>query len=434
MGFFRHLVIGCGVVFAAFGLVGPQTARADVISDWYEVADTAVLRATRTGPVRTPVTVHARSQVALAMFEAANAIERRYESYFEPRAAASPTASTEAAAAVAAHRVLTTLFPDQGGTFNEALALALDRVPDGPSEDQGMAAGAEAADRVLARGEIRPDVTVTPYQPPTPPGLWTPSVRPVFDSWELAVRPWFLDRADAVRPGPPPALTSARYARDLAEVQRLGSVDSRERQPSQTSSVMIWQSMNMSPTFRQVAALPGRTLLDNARFYALMSMAADDAYLAVTDAKLHYSFWRPIAAIRNAHLDGNEATIPDPDWSPLRTTPLHPEYPCAHCIVSAAYATVAAAEPNARVPEGLVFFDPEIPGVVFILDDFDQYAEQTSLSRIYGGVHYRFSNEAANLMGRRIGELAVGQFLRALPREPAPSGAASASAGSRGGG
>ena len=103
-------------------------------------------------------------------------------------------------------------------------------------------------------------------------------------------------------------------AADLAEVQRLGLIDSRERQPSQTSSVMVWQSMNMSPTFRQVAALPGRTLLDNARFYALMSMAADDAYLAVTDAKLHYSFWRPVAAIRNAHLDGNEATIHDPDW------------------------------------------------------------------------------------------------------------------------
>jgi len=433
MGFFRHLVIGFGVAVAAFGAVSPQAARADVISDWYEVADTAVLRATRSGPARTPTTVHARSQVALAMFEAANAIERRYEAYFEPQPAASSTASTEAAAAAAAHRVLTTLFPDQGATFNEALALALERVPNGLSEDEGVTAGVAAADRVLGRGVLRPDLTVSPYQPPVPPGLWTPSVQPVFDTWELAVRPWFLDRADAVRPGPPPALTSARYARDLAEVQRLGSVDSRERLPSQTSSVMIWQSMNMSPTFRQVAARPGRTLLDNARFYALMSMAADDAYLAVTDAKLHYSFWRPIAAIRNAHLDGNEATIRDPDWFPLRTTPLHPEYPCAHCIVSAAYATVAAAEPNARVPEGLVFFDPEIPGVVFILDDFDQYAEQTSMSRIYGGVHYRFSNEAANLMGRRIGELAVRQFLRPLPRNSTPSGTTSSLAGPGGG-
>jgi glycerol dehydrogenase-like iron-containing ADH family enzyme len=84
MGIFRHLVIGLGVAFAALGVVSPQTAWADVISDWYEVADTAVLRATRTGPARTPVTVHARSQVALAMFEAANTIERRYEAYFEP--------------------------------------------------------------------------------------------------------------------------------------------------------------------------------------------------------------------------------------------------------------------------------------------------------------------------------------------------------------
>jgi hypothetical protein len=416
MRLLQCLVFGGGIALTSLGLFNPGTAQANVISDWYEVADTAVLRSTRTGPSRTPVTVHARSQVALAMFEAANAIEPRFESYFEPRAAASPTASLEAAAAAAAYRVLTSLFPEQGATFNEAFALALDRVPDGPSEDEGVAAGVEAAGLVLARGERLPDVAMSPYEPPTPPGVWTASLQPVFDSWELAMKPWFLNRPDAFRPGPPPGLSSARYARDLEEVQRLGAVHSQERQPAQTSSVMLWQSMNMSPAFRQVSALAGRTLVENARFYALMSMAADDAYLAVTDAKLHYSFWRPIAAIRNAHLDGNEATIRDPDWSPLRTTPIHPEYPCAHCIVSAAYATVAAAEPNARVPGGLVFFDPEIPGVVITLDRFDDYAEQTSMSRIYGGVHYRFSNEVANVMGRRIGELALGQFMRPVDR------------------
>jgi hypothetical protein len=413
----RGLAIVSGLVLLGSSLFGPGPARADVISDWYEVAETAVLRATRTGPARTPTTVRARSQVALAMFEATNSIQPTYEVYLERGAMPEGSASLEAAAATAAHAVLTTLIPDQRATFDEALAVALERVPDGPIQEAGARVGLDAAQRVLARGALRSATNIDPYQPPTPAGAWTPSIQPVFDSWELALRPWFLDRPDALRPGPPPALTSERYARDLAEVQRLGAVDSRDRQPLETSSVMLWQSMNMGPTFRQVANLPGRTLVQNARFYALMSMAADDAHLAVTDAKLHYGFWRPIAAIRNAELDGNPATEPDPDWSPLRKTPLHPEYPCAHCIVSAAYATVASAEPNAAVPGGLIFFDPEIPGIVVILETFDQYAEQTSVSRIHGGVHYRFSNEAANIMGRRIGELAVSRFMRPLDQQ-----------------
>lgn len=400
-------------------MLGPlcASAQADVISDWYEAADSAVLKATRTGPARTERTVRARSQVALAMFEAVNATEPRYESFFQRPPIAPPGASAEAAAAAAAHRVLTSLFPEQRASFDEAYAFTLARVPDGAGERDGVAIGVQNADLVLARAaETVAGVNSAPYNPQVPPGMWTPTLRPVFETWELAQRPWFMTRADQFRPGPPPALSSARYARDLAEVQRLGGVNSTERRPEQTSSVPLWQSMNMSPAFRQVASLPGRTMLANARFYALMSMAADDAYLAVTDAKLHYGFWRPIAAIRNADRDGNRATVADPNWTPLHTTPVHPEYPCAHCIVSAAHAAIAAAEPNATVPNGLAFFDPEMPGVVVVAPDFASYAEQTSVSRIYAGVHYRFSNEAANEMGARIAAHALQNYMRPLTR------------------
>ncbi len=408
----RSIAFIAALTAAAFIAAAP--AQADVISDWYETADAAVVRATRSGPVRTPGTVHARSQVALAMFEATNAIERRFESYLGNAPSAQAGTSPEAAAAAAAHTVLISLFPDQRAAFEEAYAFTLARVPDGAPESNGVALGVRAGELVLARGERIESAHAAQYRPRTIPGVWAPTLRPVFDSWELNMRPWFIDRADQFRPGPPPALTSARYARDVAEVQRLGRIDSIDRRPEQTSSVMLWHSINISPALRQVAALPGRTLAQNARFYALMSMASDDAYLAVTDAKLHYGFWRPIAAIRYADQDGNDATTADPDWEPYRTTPVHPEYPCAHCITGAAHAAVAAAEPNARVPGGLFFFDPEIPGVVVTVEDFDEYSEQMSMSRIYGGVHYRFSVEAADTMGRRIGERAVRNFMRPL--------------------
>jgi hypothetical protein len=401
-------------VLTLVALIAAAPARADVISDWYETADAAVARATRLGPARTLGTVHARSQVALAMFEATNAIEQRFESYLGGVPSPQPGASPEAAAAAAAYTVLISLFPDQRAAFEEAYAFALARVPDGAPESNGVALGVRAGELVLARGERIESAHAAQYRPRTIPGVWAPTLRPVFDSWELTMRPWFMDRADQLRPGPPPALTSARYARDVAEVQRLGRIDSTDRRPEQTSSVMLWQSINISPALRQVAALPGRTLAQNARFYALMSMASDDAYLAVTDAKLHYGFWRPIAAIRYADQDGNDITTADPDWEPYRTTPVHPEYPCAHCITGAAHAAVAAAEPNARVPGGLFFFDPEIPGVVVTVEDFDEYSEQMSMSRIYGGVHYRFSVEAADTMGRRIGQRAVRNFMRPL--------------------
>lgn len=399
-----------GLVFAATLWASP--VRADVVSDWFEAADVVVARAVRAGPQRSPAFVHVRSQTALAMFEAANAIDRRYESYLGMPAGAR-TAASEAAIAAAAHRVLVALAPSDRASFDAAYAFALARVPDGAAEDQGVAIGVRAGDLVLARGQ-RLSATVEPYRPPVAPGVWSATTAPVFDTWELTMKPWFMTRFDQFRPGPPPELTSERYARDLAEVQRLGAANNSARTPEQTSAVRLWQWMDMTPAFRQVASLPRRTLVQNARFYALMSMAADDAYIAVTDAKLHYSFWRPIFAIRNAGQDGNDATTADPNWSPELPTPIHPEYPCAHCIVAAAYAAVAAEESNARVPGGLVFSDPEMPGIVFVARSFDAYATQTSMSRIYAGAHYRFSNEAAEVMGRQIGAYAVANFMRPL--------------------
>src|SRR4029453_1090123 len=160
-------------------------------------------------------------------------------------------------------------------------------------------------------------------------------------------KPWLLDRADQFRPGPPPTLTSAVWARDYNETKELGGKNSTRRTAEQTAIARFWEA-TLPPIYlgvvRSVATLPGREVTQNARLFAAVTQATDDAYIAIFDAKYHYNFWRPITAIRNGDIDGNDATDRDPAWLPFIDTPMHPEYPCAHCIVSATVATVLLAE------------------------------------------------------------------------------------------
>jgi PAP2 superfamily len=146
---------------------------------------------------------------------------------------------------------------------------------------------------------------------------------------------------------------------------------------------------------------------ESARFMALVAVAAADAYIAVFDAKYHYQFWRPITAIRNGDIDENAATERDAAWQPIDNTPMHPEYPCAHCITSAAVATVAETVlGGADVPE-LTMTSSSAPGVTHRWTNLRAYTDEVSLARIYAGFHYRFSTQVGQEMGRKIAGFVV---------------------------
>ena len=122
---------------------------------------------------------------------------------------------------------------------------------------------------------------------------------------------------------------------------------STERTAEQTAIARFWEATLPAiyhGLVQSLARTPGRDVTQNARLFAAVTQAADDALIAVFDAKYHYGFWRPITAIRNGDIDGNDATERDPAWLPFIDTPLHPEYPCAHCIVAAAVGAVLEAE------------------------------------------------------------------------------------------
>ena len=146
-------------------------------------------------------------------------------------------------------------------------------------------------------------------------------------------------------------------------------------------------------------------LVDCARLYALTAMAASDAFIAVFDGKYAYNLWRPVTAIRNADLTSNPATPREASWLPLGTTPMHPEYPCAHCIVASAVSHVLQSVVGNDVGE-VTLASPTAPGVTRKWTRLQDYGDESS-ARIYAGFHYRFSTEAGKEMGKKIAELAV---------------------------
>ena len=392
-------------------------AAADTVCEWMEFAQ-KIQNAASPMPnaPRNPALERVQTQAALAMFEALNAIDRRYESYLG-MAPADRAASQDAAAAAAAYEVLAAHFPGQKAALEESYAITLASVADERARDSGVAVGKAAAALALKAGGIDPAIAQTPYLPRAQAGIWVPTQLPVLEPHLIAFKPWILDRADSVRPGSPPSLDSEQWVRDYNEVKRVGGKTSKARTPHETLMARYRITPDMMPSYRLAADAPGRSPVQNARMFALNGMIGDDALMAITDAKLHYNFWRPITAIRNGELDQNPATAPDPAWEPLITTPNHPEYPCGHCIFAAATAEYMKAEVGNSPAWGVRVASRSIPNAaVQALPSWGEWARQVSYSRTLGGVHYRFSNEAAEEMGRKIARQAIAKVMRPLPR------------------
>ena len=386
----------------------PPPARADVIIDWNARSD-EIAAQKQVRPVN-----HSRGTAMLhvAMFEAVNAIEGRYLPY-KLTLTADRTASKEAAAASAGHDILLALYPDQQSTLDATLATMLAAVADGEPKAKGIELGKKAAaDLIALRAKDGIDAQES-YRPHTTPGVYVPTVIPLF-STAAAVTPWVMTSGSQFRPAPPPALTSETWTADLNEIRELGRIDSTKRTAEQTTIGRFWfvtGPRSYNPIVRQVAIAKDMDIVDCARLFALTSMAGNDAYIAVFDAKYTYNLWRPLTAIRNADQTNNSATPRDGSWLPLGDTPMHPEYPCAHCINSAAVAAVLQGVAGNEIGE-ISMTSPTAPGVIRKWVRLQDYSDEVSLARIYAGFHYRFSTIVGKEMGKKIGELAVATQMR----------------------
>lgn len=390
----------------AGGLAGPVAA--DVVTDWNEKAVVAAYTARITPDMQ----ARANAMVHLAMFEAINAISPRFTPY-RGQLRAEPGASPVAAGAAAAHHVLVKLFPDQAKDFDAALQTSLASVADGPPKTSGLKLGEQSGAAMLAeRLKDGADAPIT-YRPFTVPGKYVPTPFPASSTWGV-VQPFAIRSGDQFRPPPPVALSSPQWAKDYNEVKSVGGKSGSSRTPEQTDIARFWQltgPATYNPVTRQVSVAKNLDLLDNARLFALSTMACADAAIAVFDAKYAYNFWRPVTAIRNGDIDGNDATQLDAAWEPYISTPMHPEYPCAHCIFQGTAAGVLQALYGDTVPK-FTLSSTAAPGINRSFERLSDYVADVVNGRIYEGVHYRFSGEVGAAMGRNISQYVVQNFLK----------------------
>jgi hypothetical protein len=395
--------------FTLFGvLFAIQVASADVITDWNTTACKIIVD----GRLATPPANRALAIVQTAVYEAANTISARYPAgmlRLEP----APGASIEAAVAAANRATLTNLVPSQKAAIDDAYQAFLARIPDGAAKDAGITVGENAGAALLAISSNDGAMKGESYRPLTTAGVYVPTVTPAVPQWP-GRRPWLMTSPSQFRPGPPPSLDSELWARDYNEIKAIGSKPSTLRTPEQTEIARFWEET--LPTIyygvvRSSTNVPGRDVTQNARLLAAVAQAMDDAIIAVFEAKYHYNFWRPVTAIRNGDIDGNERTERDSSWAPFIETPMHPEYPCAHCIVSGAIGTVLQAEIGSSPMPMLTTTSSTAGGAARSWRSIDDFVQEVANARIYDGVHFRTSTEVGTAMGRKIGTLAVERFM-----------------------
>jgi hypothetical protein len=390
-------------------------AFANVVTDWDEIAVTVIQTPGPVLPVPVDLVFRATSMVHIAMFDAVDCIESRYKPYnmqLEP----SPNTSQDAAAASAAAHVLMKLVPNSN--VDKALADYLSRIPDGSAKDRGIRLGEAVAAKVVEMRSNDGSTARNAYRPITQPGKYIPTAYTV--GWQAAnMKPFVIDNAAQFRPGPPPDLSSDTWARDYNEIKEIGDKYSTKRTPRQTETARLWLAVGpiaYHPWVRQIVTAEGMSVVNSARMMALISVAEADAIQSVYAAKWHYMFWRPMTAIRNGDIDNNAATERDATWEPLDNTPLHPEYPCAHCIVSGAVITVIEKIVGSNdIPE-LTVSTPTAPGVVHHFTKLSDISDEISAARIYAGFHYRNSTIVGTEMGRQIGEYVLANAMQPLER------------------
>ena len=396
-----------------------RTARADVVTDWNDAALNAI-RSERTTP---PQASRALAILHVSIFDAINGFERDFEPFFvkeRPRG----DGSQRAAAAAAAHQVLTSLFQASAASFEALRASWLATIKDGPHKQRGIDWGERVAAQILAwRAGDHSDAIVAPPAG-SGAGAWIPTP-PAFAAYLLPqwgeVTPFAMPSNAHFRPLGPPPLASAEYAAEFNEVKALGAATGSSRTPDQQQIALFWADGAGTETppghwnriAQDVAGARGNTVIENARLFALINVAMADAAICAWEAKYAFNFWRPVTAIRNAETDGHDATASDPAWSSLIVTPPFPDYVSGHSTFSGAAARVLArfyGTDAVAFATGSDF----LPGVVRTFSTFSAAANEAALSRLYGGIHFRSANEDGLAAGEEIGAWTVDNYMRPL--------------------
>jgi hypothetical protein len=408
--FRRKLVLYSAILIVACSSF--EAAAQDAVIEWNKRGCDIV-----GGPnIDTPIGNRILAIMHTAIYEAVNGITGKYPAG-ELRLNATRGASVDAAVAGASRAVLVKLVPGRSLDIEMLSQKAMAAIPNGPAKDAGFLIGERAATAILAARAEDGFATVESYRPYTVPGVYVPTTVPLVSQWPSR-KPWLMTNASQFRPGPPPDLKSELWARDYNEIKAVGSKNSKTRTQEQTDIARFWEATGASiyhALVRSVAESAGRDVTRNARLFMAVTQATDDAMIAVFDAKYKYNFWRPITSIRNGDIDGNDATERDPSWTPFINTPMHPEYPCAHCIVSGTIGTVIESEIGNSPAPVFATNSPSANNTKRTWTKMEEFMQEVANGRIYDGVHFRNSTEVGTAMGRKIGALAAAKYFGMKP-------------------
>ena len=381
----------------------------------------ALLVIVRTPGAQSP-TVHPTRSFAImhaAIYDAVNAIDRKHRPYLVRLSSVPRDASQEAAAAAAAHEVLVALYPAFKTTLDAQLQQFLAQIPDGNGKAEGVLIGQDVADRILAaRSNDGSNAPPIPYVFGTAPGDYqsTPpnfAPQPQFTNWPH-VTPFALERANQFRPGPPPALASDAYGDAFNQIKSLGIANSTTATADEALTGRFWNGAiqnywnEIAQTLSQARGL---STAQNARLFALLNLSFADDVIAFYDAKYTYNFWRPVTAIRAADPAINPETIADPTWLPeVGKTAPDPSYPGAHAVISASAAEVLISFLE-RDHADFNVTSEVLPGVERSFTSISAAAEEATLSRIFGGQHFRTDLTTGQRLGREVADFVVDNFL-----------------------
>jgi hypothetical protein len=154
-------------------------------------------------------------------------------------------------------------------------------------------------------------------------------------------------------------------------------------------------------TARQIAVAQGRSLPENARALALLNMATNDSFVVSFATKYYYLLWRPETAIFHGDSDGNSKTDPDITYKPYVITPCFPSYPSNHASGSNSAAEILRRLYGAG-GHAITLANPAVPGVILHYTTFKQITDDVDDARVYGGIHFRFDQDAGGRLGREI--------------------------------
>jgi hypothetical protein len=391
-------------------LLAASLSAQNVVAQWNAIASTAIVTTGKAAPASSGVWF---AYVHLAVFDAVNAIDHRFQPYLFT---ANPPAGAnkDAAAVAAAHRILVNYFLSQQTTLDAAYAASVAAISDTPANIlAGLAVGEASAKALIAARANDGLLANVPYTPPVGPGYWLPTP-PLFGP---PVTPWLGQMVPFTMSGPaqffpdegPPALDSQQWIDDYNQVKALGALNSTVRTPQQTEIALFWTEhtgQQYARAFRNLATQKGLSTSDTARLMAMLWAGYADAGIGCWNAKFSFSFWRPVTAIPVG--GGDPALSADPTWLPLANTPSHPEYPAGHACVTGAVSTILAG--YFGTPKLIFSVDSLVTNTTHNFTGTSDLAHEVENARIYAGFHYHHSVIQGRVLGLKVGHQLTQQY------------------------